>query len=129
MRHNSAALDASAEVTKVNNHTLPDTLRMLLISDLEQDLGIHISRSTWSCLIIKVLETWGKFLQPSGNSTEINCAFTFCTTNVFSFFYGVMTQFKVFHSVNCFSHVIYNLQTSMYQNIVKLLTCPHKISL
>ena len=35
------------------------------------------------------------------------------------------TALGIYRSLNCFSHMIYVLQTSIYQNIVKLLTCPH----
>ena len=34
------------------------------------------------------------------------------------------TTVSTFHGLNCFGHVIYELQTSLYQNIVKLLTQP-----
>ena len=37
---------------------------------------------------------------------------------------GVPTTMDTFHGLNCFSHVIYKLKTSTYQNIAKLLTHP-----
>ena len=45
--------------------------------------------------IVEVLATQPKFLQPSGFCTVINYATTFCTTNVFGFFCGVMAHFKL----------------------------------
>ena len=131
--------------------SLPDTLQVL----------------TWLCLI-KVLATQVKFFEPSDYCTIINCAFTFCTINIFGCFCDIVAQFKLvkhkflnlitlhiylcsfqithgwsntryvstpttttltttagtFHSLNCFGHIICIPQTSMYQNIAKLLTHP-----
>ena len=39
----------------------------------------------------------------------------------------LVTVVSTFHGLNCFGHVIYVLQMSMYQNIAKLLTPPCKI--
>ena len=52
-------------------------------SDLEHGLGIRGFWPTCPCLIIKILETGTKFLQPFTYSTVINCIFTFRTTNIF----------------------------------------------
>ena len=62
---------------------LPDALRMLL-AGLASVAWIHGFRSTWPCLLVKVLETWAaKFLQSSDYCTVIDCVFTFRITNVF----------------------------------------------
>ena len=153
---------------KVINHTglwdaklawySPDATHQICHYGLEHKLRIHGIRPTWPCLIIEVLATWVEFLQPSGYYTTINCAITFCTTNVFwGSFHGIMALFKLikhkflnlsmlhihlcsfqithamkqctmcqhtnyhnttksqhvpFHSLNCFSHIIYTLQTT-----------------
>ena len=62
---------------------------------LEHGLGIYGFRSTWPCLIIKVLATWVKLLEPSSLFSVINCIFTFCTTNVFDCLCNIMAQFKL----------------------------------
>ena len=76
----------------------PDTLQVLLIGfylyGLEYSFRIHCFWPIWLCLIIKVLATWAKFLQPSDYFNVINCAFTFFTTNVFGCFSHIMAQFK-----------------------------------
>ena len=46
------------------------------------------------CLIINVLATETKFLEPSDYCTLINCAFIFSTKNVFGCFHSFMIQFK-----------------------------------
>ena len=56
---------------------------------------IHTFRSTWPCLIIKVVAAQIKFPQPSADCTAISCAFTFYTANVFGCFWGVIDQFKL----------------------------------
>ena len=173
MRHNSAALDGcfcwglkvdsnitGLWVTELTWYSQNATQWICL---LEHGIGIHTFRPTWPCLIVKVLATWVKFLQLSDYYTMINCTFTFCITNVFGCFCGVMVQFKLikqmrlccrficaafksqmewsnaqcvsappttilptiadtFSSLNYFSHIIYMLQSSTYQNIAKLLT-------
>ena len=53
------------------------------------------SRSTWPCLIIKVLSAWEKFLEPFSYNTVINCTFTFHSTNNFGCVCCVMAQFKL----------------------------------
>ncbi len=50
-------------------------------------------RLTWPCLIVEVLATQMKFLEPSGYCTMINCASTFRTTNTFGCFCCIMVQF------------------------------------
>ena len=78
---------------------LPDTLQILLtgfaFKGLEHNLGILNFRPTWPCLMVEVLATRVKFLEPFDYYTMINCTFTFCTTNVFGFFRSVMTQFEL----------------------------------
>ena len=72
----------------------PDTLIVLLTglaSILEHSFGIHGFKSNWLCLIVKDLETWSKFLEPSGCRTVINYTFTFRrTTNVLVGFCDIM---------------------------------------
>ena len=60
--HNSAASDTSAEIIKVMNHTgfwdaelawySPSATHWICLHGLKHGLGIHVSRSTWPCLII-----------------------------------------------------------------------------
>ena len=142
----------------------PDTFPVLLAKIC---LRINGFRSTWPGQIIEIFATQVKFFEPFGYCTLTNCTFTFCTTNVFSWFCGIMSQFELvkckilnlimlqvhlriflksytkwnyacvstpattillvtastYHCLNCFGHVIYALQTSIYnQNIEKLLT-------
>ena len=51
-------------------------------------------KPAWPCLIIKVLATQTKFLEPSGYCTVINYDFTFHTTNSFGSFRDVMAKFE-----------------------------------
>ena len=139
--------------------SLSDTLQVITcFYGLEHSPRIHGFRLTWPWLIVKVLVTQAKFLEPSGYNTVINCAFTFHATNVFGCFHDIMAKFelvkykfpnyifictafkshtwsKAMHNMsayqlasydknnsdcsNCFSHVIYMLQTKMYQNFAK----------
>ena len=46
---------------------------------LEHKIGIHGFRPIWPCLIVKLLTTQAKFLQPSSYWTVINYIFTFHT--------------------------------------------------
>ena len=99
MSHNSAAL---AGVVKVTNHTglreveparySPSANRWICLDSFEHSLGIYGFRSIWPCLIVEVLVTRAKFLEPSDHCTWNNCAFI---TNIFGCFCGVMTQFKL----------------------------------
>ena len=54
---------------------------------------VACSKASWPCLIIKVLAIWANFLEPSGYCIVINCAFMFCTTNVFGCSCDVMNKF------------------------------------
>ena len=118
------------------------------LCDLQHNFWINSFRPTWTCLIVEVLTTWTIFLEPSGYCTVINCTFIFHSTNIFGCFHGIVAWtmlhihlcgFQITHVVkqctcqcisyhdttnhtlNCFGHVIYMLQTGMYyQNIVKL---------
>ena len=69
--------------------SLPDTLQVCIYC-LVHNLRIHGFRATWLCLIITVLATQAKLLGPSGYYCIINCTITFCTTNFFGCFCGVM---------------------------------------
>ena len=51
---------------------------------------IYGFKSTWPCLIIEVLATRAKFLEPSGLCTMINCTFTFWALNVFGCSHRIM---------------------------------------
>ena len=63
--------------------------RWICLYGLENGLGIHSFRPTWSGLIVELLATRAKFLQPSGPCTVINWALTVRTKNVFGCFCGV----------------------------------------
>ena len=73
----------------------PSATQQIFFCGLEHGLRINTLRSTWPCLIIKVLAAWVKFLKPSGYCVVINCTFTFSTTNVFTCCPGVIAQFKL----------------------------------
>ena len=60
----------------------------------EHRLGIHGFRLTRSYLIIEFLAS---FFGPSVSCAVINCAFTFCTANVFVWFLGVTVKFDQVH--------------------------------
>ena len=65
----------------------PDTAPCwICLNGLVHCFTIHGFRPTWPCLIIKVLATRAKLLDPSDYWEEINCTFTFYTTNVFWLF-------------------------------------------
>ena len=59
------------------------TRQIYLAKCLQKCFEIRKISPTWAYLIIEVLITRAKFLQPSGYCTMINCTFTFCMTNVF----------------------------------------------
>ena len=46
-------------------------------------------------VITEILATRAKFLDLSCYCSRINCAFTFRTTNVFAFFWGIMAEFEL----------------------------------
>ena len=90
---------------------------------LEHSLGIYDFRTYWPCLIVKIRVTRSKFLRPTGYCTVFNCAFNFCTTNVFwgdveSDYAPTTMKLRTTattgapHSFNCFGHVIYTQQNS-----------------
>ena len=58
----------------------------ICLYSLGHSLSIHDFMLTWPLIIIKVLVTWEKFLEPSGYSAVINCIFTFHRTNIFWLF-------------------------------------------
>ena len=105
LAQNSPALDVFIKVVKVMNHTgLWDTelawyslsaTRQICLYGLEQGLGIHGFKLTWSCLVVEVLSIQVKFLRLFAYCTEINCTFTFCTTNILGCIRGVMAQFEL----------------------------------
>ena len=74
-------------------HKSPSATRWIWHYDFEHGLGLHASKSIWSWLIVEVLATQKKFLEPFGYCTVINGIFTFCTTNVFGSFRSVMARF------------------------------------
>ena len=78
---------------KLARYSLNTTCQICLYH-LELRIRIHFFKPTWPCLIIEVLATSAKFPESSGYCTEINDAFTSCTTNVFGCISGVMFLFK-----------------------------------
>ena len=64
-------------------------------ASMVHNLRIHCLRLSWPCLIIKVLATQAKFLEPSDYCTVINYAFTFCLINDFGCFSSIMAQFEL----------------------------------
>ena len=85
VKHNSAVLNAFAEVMRVMNHIgqrnaelawyYPSIARRVYFYDLKHSLRIH--SFTLPNPIVKPLATQTKFYQLSGNYTLIDCAFTF----------------------------------------------------
>ena len=102
MRHNLAVLDVFVEVMKMMNHPRLWDAKLawysqcatswICLNSLDHDLRIHGFRP---CLIIKILATQTKFLEPSDYWTVINCTFPFCSTLVFDCFSSVMARFKI----------------------------------
>ena len=62
----------------------------ILFKCLEHSLGTYNFRPTWPDMIIEVLATDVKFLEPFGYCNVINCTFIFLTTNLF----GIMAKFE-----------------------------------
>ena len=58
----------------------------------ENGLAFHSFRPIWDFLMVEILATRAKFLQPSCYCTAINCAFTFHTTDVFGYFSTLGTR-------------------------------------
>ena len=136
VRQNLADLNIFAEVVKMMcltgqwNAELTwyslSVAYQIYIYGLKSSLRIHSLRPAEPCLIVKILATWAKFCEICDYSTVINCAFTFCTMNVFHWFHGVMTQFKlikhtfpnqtIFHVHLCVFHTT---------NGVKQCTCQY----
>ena len=82
---------------------------------------IHAFRSTWPRLILEVLATWAKFLQPSGYFTVIKFTFIFCATNVFAYFRGVMLQLRLMFLCGAFKlHTVWS-NHSEYLSQLELL--------
>ena len=77
----------------------PDTPQMLLIEFASMawiyNLWIHGFRPTWLYFCIKIVIIQAKFLKPADYCTGIKCVFTFCTTNIFGCFCGIMAQCKL----------------------------------
>ena len=98
-RQNSVALYAFAKVMNMMNHMgLWDTkfawfslraTHYICLSGLEF-MVLRLQDFAWSS---KFLQAMQKFLKPPGYSTMINCAFTFCTIDVFGCFLSIMAQF------------------------------------
>ena len=87
LKHNPVAADVFAEVIKVTadsglwNAVLawysPSDSHWICPDGFEHGLGIHGFRTTCHSLIVKVLATRAKFLEPSVYCTLINCSFNF----------------------------------------------------
>ena len=75
---------------------MPDNLSVthwICLYSSEYKLTIHGLMPISPCLIVEVLTTWGKFIQPSGYNTLIYCAFTLYKTDVFDCFCDIIAQF------------------------------------
>ena len=59
----------------------------IFLSSLEHSIGIYSFRPSWPCLIIEVLATWAKFIQPS-------VTFHLSLSKCFGCFCGIMAQFE-----------------------------------
>ena len=100
--HISVSLDVFAEETKCTGlwdvelakYSLVDT-RWIFFNALEYCLRNYGFKPTWTFLIVEILANQANFLEPSGESTAINCAFFFCTTNVFGCFCNILSQFEL----------------------------------
>ena len=104
MRHNLAALDFLLRLWKWQttlNCKMSSSTDILWCYPLnlhygfEHGLRIYAFRPIWPCLIIEILATWVKFLEPFSYCTIINCTFTYCTADVFGCFCDFMAQFKL----------------------------------
>ena len=60
----------------------PCATRWIYLYDLKYRLGIHGFRLTWPFLIVELLVTREKCLEPSGYCTVIKCAFTCHKINI-----------------------------------------------
>ena len=89
--------------------SLPDTLGVCLFGS-EDGFLIHGFSPIWVCLIVKVLVNPNKI--PSNHADWSNAP----TITI------LPTTTGTYHGLNCFSHMIYMPQTSMYKNIAKSLT-------
>ena len=83
----STSINAFVEDLLVTNNTVlawhsPSGLWKIFGYGFKCSLGIHGFRPTWPSLIVEVLGTPVKFLQPYVYRTVINCTFTFWATNV-----------------------------------------------
>ena len=66
MRYTSPAPDALVRSCDVKLAWYsPNVTHWIYFYELEHSLRIHSFMPTWPCLIVKVLSTWTKFLQPS----------------------------------------------------------------
>ena len=102
MWHNSAAPDAFAKGHEPHwtmrcwaSLILFECYSLVCLYGLGHGLRINAFKPTWLYLIVKVLATWVKFLEPSGYCTMINSVFPFCTTNIFGCFHDVLVQFEL----------------------------------
>ena len=101
----SVLLTGFAKVMKLTNHTglwdtgytrfFPSASHCICCNVFEHVLEIHDFRLYWPCLIIDVLESWAKFLEPSGYGIVINCRFTLCLANVSGWYCCVMAVFQL----------------------------------
>ena len=104
MRYNLAAPEVFVKVVKMMSHTTLwdaeftwyslSATHQIHFYCLEHSLKIDIFGPILLCQIDKILAACTKFLQPSDYCTVINCAFTFCLTNIFGYFRNVTGQFK-----------------------------------
>ena len=106
MIYNLAAQDDFAKVMKGTKYNglwnidlawySPSDAQRIYLSGLDHGFRNNAFRSTWPCLIVEVLVTWPKFLEPSGYCTVINCVFTLDPTYVFGCFRNIrVAQFEL----------------------------------
>ena len=67
----------------------------ICLDDLKHILRIHSLRPTCPCLVVKLLATWVKFVEPSGYCTVINCTLTFHSMKFFGCFHSIMALFEL----------------------------------
>ena len=118
MKYNAVALASIAEVVDMRNYS--DIFRILLAWFSSRRFAIDVHKSNWSCLIVQVFAIQEKFLEPSSYYTEINCNFTFSTTNVFGCFDGINSQFESVKHSPLNSTTLYILKNTKSEAIANM---------
>ena len=108
--------------------SLPDTLWVLLIGFVSVAKSrIQTFSSTCLSLIIKVLATQAKYLEPSGYCTVINCTFTFHAANICGSLRSVMVQFeltKLMFPNQCCTFICASFKSCMEWNTAQYVRAP-----